>query len=54
MHPKITDLGMNRLSPHAAEPPPAEPTPPAPAADLTPDDAKFLQQLAGAVSKSWR
>src|SRR5262245_64052760 len=53
MHPKITDLGMRRLNPHAAEPPPAEPTPPAPAApaeapapaaDLTAEQIKDLEQ----------
>src|SRR5262249_23212533 len=55
MHPKITDLGMNRLNPQVAgepapEPPaPAAPaeapaTPPAPAADLTPEQSKDLEQ----------
>jgi FeS assembly SUF system protein len=57
MHPKITDIGMSRLNPHAAEQPPAEPNPPAaaappetppaptaPAADLTPEQIKTLEE----------
>jgi FeS assembly SUF system protein len=52
MHPKITDLGMSRLNPEAAEPKPAEPNAPAgapppepaPAADLTPEQVKDLEQ----------
>jgi FeS assembly SUF system protein len=52
MHSKITELGMSRLNPHPAEPAPAEPTPAAPsesspaapAADLTPEQVKDLEQ----------
>jgi FeS assembly SUF system protein len=53
MHPKITDLGMSRLNPQAAEAAAAEPTPPAPslpetppapAADLTPEQIRALEE----------
>jgi FeS assembly SUF system protein len=57
MHPKITDLGMNRLNPHTVEQAPDEPKPPAadapaetppapaaPAADLTPEQIKSLEE----------
>jgi FeS assembly SUF system protein len=56
MHPKITDIGMSRLNPHAAEQPlvekpPAEsapsetpPVPPAPAADLTREQVQSLEK----------
>jgi FeS assembly SUF system protein len=56
MHPKITDIGMSRLNPHAAEQPPVEkppaesalpetpPVPAAPAADLTPEQIQSLEK----------
>src|SRR5262245_2244868 len=60
MQPKITDLGMNRLNPEAAEQspagptpraetPPPEPAPAAPAADLTPEQVQSLEKEVVAV-----